>query len=67
MFKQSAKQTVLFLAFLALAPVCNGAFAQSVTGGDPVPGPRTSATATGSPMTAMSSIVMVFLLALQGA
>ncbi len=48
MSKHSAKKTALLLAFLAVTPVCSGAFAQTVTGGDPVPGPyRPSSTVTG--------------------
>ena len=48
MSQHSAKKSALLLAFLAFTPVCSGAFAQTVTGGDPVPGPyRPSSTVTG--------------------
>ena len=69
MFKHSAKKTALLLAFLAFTPVCNGAFAQTVTGGDPVPGPyrpSSSSTSAGS-TSSMTAMLMALLLALQGA
>lgn len=76
--KNTAKKTALLLAFLALTSVGNAAFAQSVTGTDPVPGPyhpspKSTATAPESmpsaaaSTTSMTSVLMAFLLALQGA
>ena len=73
MFKHSAKKTALLLAFLALTPVCNSAFAQSVTGTDPVPGPyrpsskvtsSSPANSTASSISSMATVLMAFLLAL---
>lgn len=69
MFKHSAKKSALLLAFLAFTPVCSGAFAQSVTGGDPVPGPyRPSPSSTSADSSSsITAMLMTLLLALQGA